>query len=41
MIKTYLLKSEQELGEMKQHYLQLTFSECIQSMQKAKDGLLN
>ena len=41
MIKTYLLKSEVELVEMKRHYLQLIFSECIQDMRNLKDGQLN
>ena len=39
--KTYLLKLEVVLVEMKQHYLQLIFSECTQDMQKLKDGQLN
>ena len=41
MIKTYLLKLEVVLVEMKQHYLQLIFSECTQDMQNLKDGQLN
>ena len=38
MIRTYLLKSEVELVEMKQLYLQLTYLECTQDMPKIIDG---
>ena len=41
MIKTYLLKSEVVLVEMKQHYLQLIFSECTLNTLKRIDGKLN
>ena len=41
MIKTYLLKLELVLEEMKQRYLQLIFSECTLDMLNLKDGQLN